>query len=44
LHRLANIISFEKILDKDILKKTDSAGLKVYSFDEVLAAGIDFIA
>jgi long-chain acyl-CoA synthetase len=43
LNSLANIISFEKVLDRDILEKCQKAGLKIYSFDEVLAAGLDLI-
>ena len=31
----------EKVLDKDVLKKVEEAGLTLYSMDEVMAAGID---
>jgi len=41
MFRLKNLVSFEKVLDKDVLKKVEEAGLTLYSMDEVMAAGID---
>ena len=43
MHRLKNIVSFEKVLDKDVLEKVKAAGLNLYSLDEVMAIGIDLI-
>jgi long-chain acyl-CoA synthetase len=38
---LQNIVSFEKVLDQDLIEQVEERGLKLYSFDEVLFAGID---
>ena len=41
LHRIKNIVSFEKILDDDIISRIKQARLNLYSYDEVMAAGIN---
>jgi long-chain acyl-CoA synthetase len=41
LHRIKNIVSFEKVLDGDIIGRVNKAGLNLYSYDEVMAAGLN---
>ena len=39
LFRLANIVSFELVTDRDVLNLAEQAGIKVFSYDEVLKHG-----
>ena len=34
-----NIVSFERVLDKDVLELGAKAGIKIYSYDEILEVG-----
>jgi len=43
LHRLKNIVSFEKVLEEDTIQKCKKADIRLFSLDEVMAAGLDLI-
>jgi len=44
LFRIKNLVSFEKILDSDVLARVKKAGLNLYSYDEVMAVGMNNMA